>query len=358
MFWLSIISLVIMALALGVVLASLVGLAWLWWRVLRRPKSVAMGASCGQCGYGVRGISSTTCPECGHDLREVGIITPRRRGQVGPLGFMLTWTLCLPLPALIISAIAIGLGPKRHHTSAHLELTPRSQSFTGVQLKVSSTSHKWTGAPISTSSSSSSGGSTKPSAPTPKQFQLQNYPRGSTPDLVQLTRTQPTGSATGPATMPTAGTARHVSYSGHVNVTGAQLNVTPATLKVHATDKSGQTIVASKPLSPAVIETWLTASPNVQTSPRLKKEAAELAQTLRSAAQGKTQFTLRHFTSTGHGSSDGNHAALWFVCVVIGFWVVLYAGGIVLFVRIRRRRQAAAQQASDASHTPAASPTA
>jgi hypothetical protein len=30
-------------------------------------------ASCGKCGYQVRGISTLNCPECGADLREVGI---------------------------------------------------------------------------------------------------------------------------------------------------------------------------------------------------------------------------------------------------------------------------------------------
>jgi lipid-A-disaccharide synthase-like uncharacterized protein len=36
---------------------------------------------CGQCGYVVRGISSLTCPECGSDLREVGVLAPTRRAQ-------------------------------------------------------------------------------------------------------------------------------------------------------------------------------------------------------------------------------------------------------------------------------------
>src|SRR5262245_46761666 len=34
--------------------------------------------SCGYCGYPVRGLPSFVCPECGSDLREVGIDTPSR----------------------------------------------------------------------------------------------------------------------------------------------------------------------------------------------------------------------------------------------------------------------------------------
>lgn len=33
---------------------------------------------CGRCGYPARGLPSFTCPECGSDLREVGIIRPSR----------------------------------------------------------------------------------------------------------------------------------------------------------------------------------------------------------------------------------------------------------------------------------------
>ena len=49
--------------------------------------------SCRACGYAVRGLPSFTCPECGSDLREVGIDTPgaaaellRRVKHVGAMG--------------------------------------------------------------------------------------------------------------------------------------------------------------------------------------------------------------------------------------------------------------------------------
>ena len=34
------------------------------------------GAVCGRCGYSVKGLESFNCPECGADLREVGIHRP------------------------------------------------------------------------------------------------------------------------------------------------------------------------------------------------------------------------------------------------------------------------------------------
>lgn len=53
--------------------------------------------SCGQCGYAARGLSGTSCPECGADLREVGI---RPSGNPGrrTTGMVLTFVcggLCL-----------------------------------------------------------------------------------------------------------------------------------------------------------------------------------------------------------------------------------------------------------------------
>ena len=40
---------------------------------------------CGHCGYCVRGISQLICPECGSDLREVGIVAPNARRSDSPI---------------------------------------------------------------------------------------------------------------------------------------------------------------------------------------------------------------------------------------------------------------------------------
>jgi hypothetical protein len=62
---------------------------------------------CGKCGYCVRGITSLICPECGSDLREVGIIPPGGRG-----GFRLSrtvlWTFAFPVAAILISILMLN----------------------------------------------------------------------------------------------------------------------------------------------------------------------------------------------------------------------------------------------------------
>ena len=70
-----------------------------------QSRSVAgKNPTCGACGYCVRGIEGLICPECGSDLREVGIVTPATRRSVSPRWpFMALWTLALPLPALVLT---------------------------------------------------------------------------------------------------------------------------------------------------------------------------------------------------------------------------------------------------------------
>lgn len=58
----------------GVLLTS--GVAML---ILRRRRRKA---ACGACGYPVAGLQTLRCPECGNDLREVGIKGGRGRHPV------------------------------------------------------------------------------------------------------------------------------------------------------------------------------------------------------------------------------------------------------------------------------------
>jgi hypothetical protein len=71
-----------------------------------RANSAAEPA-CGQCGYCVRGIEGLICPECGSDLREVGIVTPGNRRASSVWLKLGLWTLALPVPALLISLLLL-----------------------------------------------------------------------------------------------------------------------------------------------------------------------------------------------------------------------------------------------------------
>ncbi|GAB5497463.1 MAG: hypothetical protein Phyf2KO_25430 [Phycisphaerales bacterium] len=72
--------------ALGVVLVL---------RSVRAPSWFKGGATCGGCGYGLKGTTSDRCPECGGMLLRVGIITPRMMTRLRGGGYLLFmgWTL-------------------------------------------------------------------------------------------------------------------------------------------------------------------------------------------------------------------------------------------------------------------------
>ncbi len=81
-----------MLIPLGILLLLLAGLVTgivLWATSGSSIASAKNEMSCGKCGYAVRGLSQLNCPECGADLREVGIKrlgSPRRR----TIGMVLT----------------------------------------------------------------------------------------------------------------------------------------------------------------------------------------------------------------------------------------------------------------------------
>lgn len=91
--------LVVGLMVVGVALA----LAWIFqigWAVgpqgTRRAKvETNTEPRCGQCGYVVRGIMSLTCPECGGDLREVGIDTGKtyRPTWAAVAGLAVLWSI-------------------------------------------------------------------------------------------------------------------------------------------------------------------------------------------------------------------------------------------------------------------------
>lgn len=64
-------------------------------------------SQCGRCGYCVRGLDGPVCPECGADLRVVGVTTPaaRRRRRLRPWAWAILWTLALPGPAIVVTVL-------------------------------------------------------------------------------------------------------------------------------------------------------------------------------------------------------------------------------------------------------------
>ena len=303
------IGILISATVLGLLLASVVGLGVLWYRVLRRPKDAASGPSCGQCGYGVRGIGSMQCPECGADLREAGIVTPRRRGQVSPAMFVVFWTLCLPLPALTLSGIGLAFAPKVRHTECELTLQPQANNYANVAINISATGS----GQITSHSGMSSSFSGQ------QQTVTLNTLKNTTPDRITM----------------------HLRPSQAVN------NVPPLRLDPASMTLTGGPAAKTQPLSDKAIHAWLTHPSAVPADPLRTKEAAELAQTTRQLANGQHKLTFNHWKKTGGTSHySSTYPVAWISWSVLAFWVLLYAAGLVGYFRIRRQRRIEADHAA------------
>jgi hypothetical protein len=82
-------------------------------------------ARCRRCGYAVAGLPSFICPECGGDLRDVGIRImgePRGSGRAGP---MFAAALLWFVPAFILSTVLAGAVDRLYVTrSAEYEPLP------------------------------------------------------------------------------------------------------------------------------------------------------------------------------------------------------------------------------------------
>jgi hypothetical protein len=96
-----------MALVLLVpILVFAAGVLFGYWR---RQSIRVTDPSCGKCRYIVRGLEGDICPECGSDLRAVGILQP---GAIEPLSRgkrVLLWLFVAPVPTLILFLILMPL---------------------------------------------------------------------------------------------------------------------------------------------------------------------------------------------------------------------------------------------------------
>jgi hypothetical protein len=67
-------------------------------RIQRERRRNMPRVGCAKCGYPARGLTTFTCPECGADLREVGIT--RRDTKSSDIGVLLMSGTCIVIVAL------------------------------------------------------------------------------------------------------------------------------------------------------------------------------------------------------------------------------------------------------------------
>lgn len=290
----------------------LMGLFWLWVRVLRKPKHYH--SVCGHCRYIVEGLQTMLCPECGSDFHKVGIETPAKRGHVEPGFFLAVWTILLLPVALLIGGVVASLGPETVTASTSFGVLPKSGSFGEVTIRAKcsySQSGVSSGVGLTGQGSSTAGSRCTITFPrlTPKGL----------PDSLDLT----VSTSSGPAS----------------SSPDPRLWVYPESGGYRYVRPAGEVVHGQKGFDKAVVEDWLATSGLGPNSPDLRADSAELFGLVNAYATGQASFTTsRYGLSGGSSSSTSSSPHGWFAGAVVIFWMVIYIGGILLYRRIHLRR--------------------
>lgn len=313
-------------LTLFILFGTVAGLVLLYFN--SRRAAIARGGAgepaCGKCGYPARGISTFECPECGADLREVGIVTP---GQGAVVGSGCVLPAAFSIVVLVFSGIMLPFIhsqlPVVHDQSHDFDLTPYiTQNYTAtillaVRERNSSRHHAGHGSFSASSSSSYSS--------------------------VNNTRTQTTTLMGLPVNNPVKPTIRLDHLSLSIQVPGrpqpSPLEIDPSTKQANWATASGQLRQGSAPLRQQdVLDYFADAGLNVA-DPDTQAQAAELFTALHALAHlNASSVTFTQLDSNGSGSSSSTRTEpTWFTPAYILTWLVLWIVGLVVIARRGRR---------------------
>ena len=293
------------------------GLSWLWLRGSVSKSSSAM-PGCGRCGYPAHGITSFECPECGADLREVGIQHPGQ-GKSAVAGCLppILLTVVILIVASILGPVIANQLPTYSQNSFDLRLNPNSGQYNNAMLLFEATikqppgnQNNWIG--VSTSSRSS--GSVRTS-----QITITNLV-----PTIRITRLE------FQATPNTA--AVTASFT-------ARFQVDPVTQHANWTDGQGKQHNTTGPYTDKDVLAFLTtlgADPN---NTDVQREADELYAMLDGIARGMNHYSLQGFGVRGSGSTSlAFGGPSWFGPSYFSFWLVLWIIGLVWLIRRGRSK--------------------
>jgi len=251
---------------------------------------------CGKCGYAVRGLPTFTCPECGSDLREVGISMPGTRRELGPVARILIWTILLPIPALPISAVVATFIPFMHVTEISRTIVCQyGHPDATFRVEMESRVLAWT--------------SSLPTQPVPPQ---------------KMTL--------------------HLE-----NTTAPALTIDLATGGYRYTDKNGQTVEKSSGFGQEALADWMQAAGIDTTDPITRDKVKDILFCINETPNAKGKFTnlapdpalggtntITAQPSVTSVSFESLKSTLW---LILTFWLLVWLAGIW---RILRRRPSTA----------------
>jgi hypothetical protein len=263
----------------------------------RLPTAMSDGPVCGNCNYTVRGTPTFICPECGSDLREVGILSPRlQTTTLGPLLRGALWTGCLVVTAAIVNAYAFRyvIPVVVSKTTTSTLISPRSGQYARVIIQTSWSQFTW------------------------PQSQLN---AASVPGSVKVTL---------------------VPWRNGMPIT---LRVPDDRLGYEYVGAGGRMIRQSSGLNGAVIRNWLRTIPDPELDsidtgdPYLRAESEEIARAIAHSLINSNGIIVQtntpgsSFSVVVNGSAAG--AAMWQPAYPIAFtvWFVIWLAGLLVVLR-------------------------
>ena len=229
------------------------------------------------------------CPECGSDLREVGIDHPGKKLMITPVVFILLWTLCLPIPSCTLSGVLVYIGPKTNMYNESVSLQPKQLTdYNDVSVNIS---QNWLGVSLGL------------------QCEVNISGTNNQSDRIDIELTNMT-----------------YQYYGHSFTSSGQ----PAQLSTQTTGAFNQTVML-----------MLMQNVGVNTqNQQVIDEVTELVQIIQFAAQGSgsiANITPQHFNVTQNYSYPSDIPAWWYIMLLVVCFLLIWIGGIVQYFVIRKR---------------------
>jgi hypothetical protein len=251
---------------------------------LRRRNPIQEEPICGQCGYNVTGLPSSFCPECGSDLRAVGIIAAGSRKPLPPLVKGILWSLFLPAPATIISIAIIVIVPLEARSSHTYMVKPASQAYTQIAVE------------------SEALGRFKEKL-RPNKITLQLLPNLATVNQARQT----------------------------------ELTIDPVSLAYQYQRPNGEVVKATQGFDAHVILDWMEACGVDGNKPAARQEAKELFNQVEALGTGEVSMApTPAFTSTATSGSYSSGPPFWLTLTLLITWPIVWLTGLWHFTRKRR----------------------
>lgn len=262
---------------LVVVIAIIIAFAML---VVRRRRMNVKLPSCAICLYPVVGLEGETCPECGSDLNEVGIVTPDMRRPMHPVAVIIVWTVLLPLPATIITFV-VGDALEFHRMDETISLSmPDSKTFQRIEI--------------------------------------------ATSDRIANSADWSPDSFTFILSLKAAPLQRSLHYSAHSGD------------RIRAELPDGSWAEWDEPVDAATLSRWFAAHGIDTTRDDVKKEIAEievLYQEMTRFHQSARPLSARTFSGIGTSINRGSAWPVWYGIAAPIFWALVWVAVIMLIVR-------------------------